>query len=325
MMQRNDGRSERDVMTSTAASERTSIAVIGLGSIGGVIAGLLALLGRYDITACVRRPIDRLIVEHADGTIDVPIRTLTDPSTAPPVDWVLLATKTQDTEAAAPWLKRLCTARTRIVTLQNGIGHAERLAPIAGEARIVPTIVYYNGERLAADRVRFRRAGQHELAASDDADARAFAALLEGTGLRVLLSPDFKTLVWRKLLINAMANPITALTLQRQAVFRREDVKALCLDILREAAAVARADGAQLRDDEPEQLLATLLTYPPEAGTSMYFDRLAGRTLEIEALTGAVVAAGERHGVATPISRVLLVLGRAASDAPARITITAAK
>jgi 2-dehydropantoate 2-reductase len=312
-------------MAHIGRSERTTIAVIGIGSIGGAIAGLLESLDRYDITACVRRPIERLTIEHPEGTIDVPIRALTDPSGAKPVDWVLLATKTQDTEAAAPWLKRLCGPETRVATLQNGIGHAERLAPTAGQARVVPTIVYYNGERLAPDRARFRRAGQHDLAVSDDEDGRAFTALLDGTGLRILVSSDFKTLVWRKLLLNAMANPITALTVQRQAVFRREDIKALCLDILREATAVARADGAQLPDDEPERLLATLLTYPPDAGTSMYFDRINGRQLEIEALTGAVVAAGERHGVATPINRVLLTLGRAVSDAPARITVAAMK
>ena len=90
-------------------------------------------------------------------------------------------------------------------------------------------------------------------------------------------------------LINTVANPITALTLERQAVFRRPDVKLLCLAILEETVAVARADGARLVADEPGQILATLLTYPPDAGTSMYFDRLAGRPLEVEALTGAIV------------------------------------
>jgi len=47
----------------------------------------------------------------------------------------------------------------------------------------------------------------------------------------------------------------------------------------------------------------------------MYFDRLAGRPLEVEALTGAIVAAGERHGIATPLNRALLVLLRAISNA----------
>jgi 2-dehydropantoate 2-reductase len=297
-------------------SDRATVGIIGLGSIGGVIAGLLCALDRHDIIACVRHPVERLTVEQSDGAIEVPIKALTDPTEAEPRDWVLLCTKAHDTLSSAPWLQRLCGPRTRVAVLQNGIGHAERLAPLVGAATIVPTIVYYNGERLAPDRVRFRRAGEYEFAVSEDPDGRAFAELLEGTSMRVLRSPDFNTLAWRKLLINAVANPITALTQRRQAVFRREDVKTLCLAILDEAAAVGRADGARLGADEPEKILATLLTYPADAGTSMYFDRLGGRPLEVEALTGAIVAAGERHHVPTPLNRMLLTLLRATSDPP---------
>jgi 2-dehydropantoate 2-reductase len=47
----------------------------------------------------------------------------------------------------------------------------------------------------------------------------------------------------------------------------------------------------------------------------MYFDRLAGRRLEAEALTGAIVAAGERHGITMPLNRLLLTLLRAINDA----------
>src|SRR5262249_3545602 len=108
--------------------------------------------------------------------------------------------------------------------------------------------------------------------------------------------PGFPTLAWRKLLINAVANPITALTLQRQAVLRRPDVQELCRGILDEAVAAARAEGIKLADDEPARTIATLHNFSGELGTSMYFDRLAGRRLEVEALTGAIVAAGDRHG-----------------------------
>jgi 2-dehydropantoate 2-reductase len=301
----------------TANSERQRVAVIGLGSIGGVVAGLLGVASRHDIVACIRRPVDRLIVERAEGMVESPIRALMDPSEAQRQDWVLLCTKAQDTASSAPWLQRLCGRATRVAALQNGIGHAERLAPFIGNAAIIPTIVYYNSERLAPDRVRYRPAGEYDFAVADDADGQAFAALLEGTPLRVLISGDFKTLAWRKLLVNAVANPVSALTLRRNAVFRREDVAALCLALLEEAAAVGRADGAQLADDEAEQSMARLTAIPPDAGSSMYFDRLAGRSLEIDALTGAVVEAAERHRVPTPMLRMLLTLARAASDGPA--------
>ncbi len=297
--------------------DRNSVAIVGLGSIGGVVAGMLGAAGRHDIVACVRRSVTRLVLERPEGPTECPMRALTDPAEAKPVDWVLLCTKAQDTASSASWLARLCGPATRVAALQNGIDHAERLAPFVGQATVVPVIVYYNGERLAPDHVRYRPGGDDDFAVGDDAAGRAFAALLDGTPMRVLASGDFKTLAWRKLLLNAAGNPVSALTLRRNAVFQRADVKALLLALLDEAAAVGRADGAKLAADEPERSLARLLAIPPDAGSSMYFDRLAGRPLEIEALTGAVVAAGERRKVATPLLRMLLTLARAASDAPA--------
>jgi 2-dehydropantoate 2-reductase len=294
---------------------RASVAVIGLGSIGGVVAGCLRDADRHDVVACVRRPVERLTVERPEGTVEVPLRAISDPQAATAVDWVVLATKAHHTASAAPWLARLCGPSTRVAVLQNGIDHAARVAPFIGAGTAVPVMVYFNGERLAEDRVRLRHGGNADLEAADDASGRALAELLAGTPLSLQLTADFKTQAWRKLLINAVANPMTCLTLRRQEVLRRPDIHALCLSVLDEAVAVARADGAKVADDERARVMATLLTFPPEVGTSMYFDRLAGRPLEVEALTGAIVAAGERLGVPTPLNGALLTLLRAVSDA----------
>jgi 2-dehydropantoate 2-reductase len=297
-------------------SRRTRVAVVGLGSIGGVAAGCLAAAGRCDVIACARRPIERLTLEQPQGTVVVALAALTEPAQAEqPADWVLLCTKTHQTESAAPWLARLCAPATRVAVLQNGIGHLARVAPFVGGATVVPAIVYYNGEQLAPDRVRLRQGADEDVVVPDDESGRAFVDLFAGTPLRIGLSDDFATLAWRKLLINAVANPITTLTMQRQAVLRRPDVQELCRKILDEAVAVARAEGVPLTDDEPARAMATLFTFSGDLGTSMYFDRLAGRHLEVEALTGAIVAAGERLGVPTPLNGALLTLLRAIDDA----------
>jgi 2-dehydropantoate 2-reductase len=299
------------------APRRLSVAVVGLGSVGGVAAACLIAAARHDVVACVRRPMARLTLEAPAGVAELPMRALTDPAQAGPADWVLLCTKTTDTAAAAPWLARLCAPSTRVAVLQNGIDHVARVAPLARGATVLPVIVYYNGERLAADRVRLRQGADQDFVVADDEAGRAFAHLFVGTPLRVHLGSDFVTLAWRKLLINAIASPITALTMQRQAVLRRPDAKDLCLAVLGEAIAVARAEGAQLAADEAARTLATLFTFSGELGTSMYFDRMAGRQLEVEALTGAIVAAGQRHGIATPLNQALLALLRAINDAAA--------
>lgn len=293
---------------------RRTVAVVGLGNIGAAIAGALRVADRCDVIACARRPMDQLLLERDGHVTALPLRTLTDPSLAPPVDWALLCCKAQDTPSTAPWLARLCTASSSVAVLQNGVGHLARVAPFVGDASVVPAIVYYNGERLAPHHVRLRSVAAHDLAAPQSAAGGEFARLLEGSGLNVLLTADFVTLAWRKLLLNVIANPITALTLQRQAVLRRDDVQALCLALLQEAIRVGRAEGANLDPADAPSLMATLFSYAPELGTSMYFDRLAGRPLEVGALTGAVVEAGARHGIPTPLNAALLALLRAISD-----------
>ena len=133
---------------SSPQAEQLSVAVIGLGAIGGVAAGCLAAAGRYDLVACVRQPIERLTLDAPDGTVTLPLHALTDPAQAKPVDWVLLCTKTHATASTAPWLKALCVPSTRVAVLQNGVDHVARVTPFAGAATVLPVIVYYNGERL---------------------------------------------------------------------------------------------------------------------------------------------------------------------------------
>jgi 2-dehydropantoate 2-reductase len=241
---------------------RSTVAVVGLGGIGSVAAASLAAARRHDVIACARRPVSRLTLERPEGAIEVTLRTLTDPEQAGVVDWVLICTKAHATVSTAPWLKRLCAPSTRVAVLQNGIDQVATVTPLTGGAVVVPAVVYYYGERLADDRVRTRHVVEHDLAVPESDAGRGFACLFEGTPLTVLLARDFAALAWRKLLINAVANPLTTLVLQRQAVLRRADMRVLSRAVLEEAVAAARADGVPLAADEAARTLETLATYP---------------------------------------------------------------
>src|SRR3974390_3478865 len=94
-------------MTAGAQARRLSVAVVGLGGVGGGAAGSLAATGRHDIGAGPRQPIGRFTLEGAEGTVEAPLRMLTDPAQAKPADWVLVCTKTHQTAAAGPWLARV--------------------------------------------------------------------------------------------------------------------------------------------------------------------------------------------------------------------------
>lgn len=289
----------------------TRIAVIGAGGIGCLVAAHLIEAG-HDVTVCARTAFDRLTVETPDGSRTLAVRVAVDPAAVAPAEWVLLATKAHQTEGAAPWLARLAGPGGVVVVLQNGIGRADAVAPLAGGAEVLPVLVHTYAEAVAPGHVRHPK-GEELMVPAGPAGDR-FAALLAGSGLRVIVEPDFLTANWRKLLGNLAASPITALSGRRGAIMHDPDVLELAAAIMREGVAVAQAEGARLGAHDIEEKLDVFRAFPPEAGTSMLFDRLAGKRLEHEAITGAVVAAGARRGVPTPLNGALLTLLRAASD-----------
>ncbi|WP_375461137.1 2-dehydropantoate 2-reductase [uncultured Enterovirga sp.] len=284
---------------------RDAVAIIGSGGIGGYLAGELVTAGR-DVTLCVRTPFDRLTIESGGTTRDVEVRLATDPGEVRPVRWILLTTKAQDTAGAQPWLEALTGPGTTLVVVQNGVDHVERAGPVAGSARIVPAIIYCSVERDRPGHVVHHGAARMIVPTSEA--SAGFAQLFAGTAFEIVEEQDFVTAAWRKLCNNLVGNAITALTLRRGIVFQEAAVLDLAREILLEALAVSRAEGARLTRTEIDQSHAGLGRFGPEAGTSMLYDRLAGRPLEHEALTGALVRAADRHGIPVPVNRTLLAL-----------------
>jgi 2-dehydropantoate 2-reductase len=296
-------------MTSPSSSSR--IAVIGAGAIGGYLAARLALAGRK-VTMCVRSPFRELVLEAGGKRHSAPVAVETEPSGQGPAEWVLLATKAQDTAGASAWLARLCKAGTTLVVVQNGIDHEARVASIAGEATILPALAYAGAERVAPGHVRHHTGSR--LTVPKGKPAEGLASLFAGTGVSIEESGDFLTAAWTKLLGNLAANPITALTARRMEVFRDPGIRELMLALLDEAVQVGRAAGAKLATDHAQKTLDTLSGYSHSGGSSMLYDRLAGRPLEHEYLTGAVVRAAERHGIEAPLNRAVLALLAALSE-----------
>src|SRR5262249_12099255 len=138
-------------------------------------------------------------------------------------------------------------------------------------------------------------------------DAAKFAELLANAGCAVETDPDFTTAAWRKLLVNALAG-LMVLTGRRSGMFRRDDVAAISHRYVAECAVVARAEGADLGDDVIDELVDMFLRSPTDMGTSTLADREAGRPLEWDLRNGVIIRKARAHGIATPISDVLVPL-----------------
>lgn len=292
------------------------VAVVGVGAIGGYFAAQLFRSG-HDLSLCVRTPFDRLVVESGEAEQRVEAPVLTRPEQAVEVDWVFLATKAHQSAEAGDWLSVLCGPETRgVVVMQNGVEQVERVTPLVGTTAVIPAIVLCGAEALAPGHIRHH--GYSELKVPAGALSAELEALFEGSEAKIAPQADFVTELWRKLLQNAVASPITALSGCRLGVFRRADVQVQGAALAEECVAVARAAGASLGPQDAGAVLEGLAAVAPEMGSSMLYDRMAGRPLEHDAITGAVVRFGERFEIATPVSRSMLALLAANSAAAER-------
>ena len=281
------------------------VAIVGVGSIGGVLAGLLESTHSHELTLCTRRPLPALTVETPDGVLQVQAVNVTEPSEATAVDWILCATKTYDSAAAATWFPSLSGPKTRLAVIQNGIEHRENFAGLFAEDRILPIVIDVPAERRTDTLILQRSTAL--IRCEDTFIGQEFAELFAGSKARVEPMQDFRTAAWHKLCINS-AGVLSALTLKPAGILRDETLGEVALGIIAECIAVGRAEGALLDASLAAEILANYRAGSPDSINSLLADRLANRRTEIDARNGVIVRLGQKHGIATPLNAMAVAL-----------------
>lgn len=294
-------------------SEHPSVALIGPGAIGTTIAAALHEVGRTPLL-CGRTAHPQLVLRHDDGEIIVPGPVITDPArVSRPVALVFVSVKTTQVADSAGWLAALCDENTVVCALQNGVEQKAQLEPYVNGAVVVPSVVWFPAQREPDASVWLRAKPRLTLPAIPQA-TRISDALSE-TRCAVELSADFTSIAWRKLLQNAVAG-LMVLANRRAGMFSRQDITELALAYLRECLAVARAEGASLGDNVPQEIVEGFHRAPADLGTSILADRQANRPLEWDIRNGVIQRYGDKHGIPVPISRVVVPLLAAGSEGP---------
>ncbi|SAL29666.1 2-dehydropantoate 2-reductase [Caballeronia sordidicola] len=294
-------------------SENPTVALVGPGAIGTTMAAALHEVGR-SLTICGRSAREQLELRFDGGRVAVPGPVRIDPAEIKNTfDLVFVAVKSTQVEAAAPWLSALCSAKTVVCVLQNGVEQKTLFAPYLSGGPVLPSVVWFPAQREPDGSVWLR--GKARLALPDTPATSVVLAALRGTRCSVDVAADFTSVAWRKLLQNAVAG-LMVLTGRRAGMFSRTDITNLSLAYLQECLEVARADGATLNDGVPQEIIDGFHSSPADLGTSILADRQAGRPLEWDSRNGVVQRCGRSRGIPTPISDLVVPLLAAASDGP---------
>ena len=295
------------------------IAVMGTGSVGSYFGGMLALAG-HQVALIARGENLAAIQSHGlwiqtdDELLTAPcgdcMSATDDPASVGPVDLALLTVKTYQNAVAVPAMQPLMGPDTTVLCLQNGIDSYQAAAQTLGAERVLPGAAYIEAARVGPGMVKQSgsvvRIAFGELDGSDSQRGRSIRQALAGAGINAQFSQDIRGILWTKFLFIATMAGATSLSRETMAeIMPRPEWRQVIINCMREIEAVARASQVAIASDIVDSTVAYIEGDLEDMHASMHADIMAGRPLELEALTGAVVRAGLSAGVPTPINDLI--------------------
>jgi 2-dehydropantoate 2-reductase len=297
------------------------ILVMGAGAVGAYYGAKLQQSGE-DVTLCARGENLRamrergLEIKSAKGDLKLAVKATAEPRDSAPYDLILFAVKSYDTEAAARRLEGCLAPEGVLMTIQNGVENEEALcrifpreAVMGGNSRIGADLVQPGVvEHTALGVIEFG-----ELDGRETPRARRLAEAFQRAGILGEMTPDLKTLRWYKLMGNNSTNSVSALTRTTlgQMLDDPEGFR-LVRTLMLETLAVGRAEGAKVADERADAQLDQIRNAlnAHAIKTSTLQDLEKGKPLEYEAISGAVIRAARRHGIAVPATETVYALLR---------------
>jgi len=311
------------------------VAIYGAGAIGCFLAARLArccevtLIARGATLAALQT--HGLRLEEADGTSQViRVRAVADSHEAGQQDYVFLTVKAQQASQVAAQLAPLYDDTTAVLPAINGIpwwyfqqvqgdlagtrlrsvdpdGFLMRTIPAE---RLIGCVVYPAATVVEPGWVRHMEGERFvlgELHGEATDRVRTLSQVMGRCGLKAPVRKDIRAEIWVKLWGNLALNPLSVLTMATMDVMLADPgVRAVCQHMMTEAEQVAAALGVRMPVD-----METRLRGAQQVGahrTSMLQDLLAGRSLELDAILGAVVELAHVVAVPAPMCAAILAL-----------------
>jgi 2-dehydropantoate 2-reductase len=305
------------------------ICIVGAGAIGGMIGVQMALAGEQVTFICrganlkaARENGIRLILEDGRERHACPV-TATDQITEAGVqDLVILALKAHQVAGVASQVGALFGRDTMVVTMQNGIpwwyflGHPgpyhgtriESVDPggvIASNIevrRVIGSVVYPAAEIVSPGMIRHvegNRFSLGELDGSETPRVKMIAELFRKAGYKSPVVSDIRSEIWLKLWGNVSFNPISALCHSTLVdICQFPPSRELAARMMTETRSIGEKLGVHFRVSLERRIAGA--EGVGKHKTSMLQDVEHGRTLELDALVGAVVELGRITSTPTP-------------------------
>lgn len=307
-----------------------TVAIVGAGAIGGLLGAHLARSGQ-DVVLIARGPhleamrSRGLTVRRADEEFTVHVRCSDDMASIAGADVVFITLKAHTIPPVAPKLGAALSTSASVVGAMNGIPwwyfrdrHLETVDPGGVIATSIPydqvvgCVVYPAAMIIEPGVIEHEEGNRFSLGEPDGAKSdrvRDIAAMLTTAGFKAPVQTRLRNEIWLKLVGNATLNPVSALTgTTLGGAFETAEGRELVHTLMEEVASVAQALGVELPVGIDKRMAGAAAV--GDHKTSMLLDLEAGKTLELDALLGAVIELAKGARVPVPTLTALYGLAK---------------
>jgi 2-dehydropantoate 2-reductase len=299
------------LLTNLMTIER--IAILGAGGLGAAY-GSRFLSGPGFKTQFIARG-ERLERLRRDGLI-VNGQKIDPPMIHPeddrikPADLILIALKQHHLLGALPDLERFVSDQTIILSVMNGLDSEVEIGVRYGSEKTLYAIALGIDALREGNRIDYSTGGKiffgdlrNDIPSEN---VKRVQEALDRAGIPNEVPLDMERVMWRKFMINVGINQASAVLGAPYGIFQQDPgAKAIMESLMREAIAVANAEGVALNETDLQGWYDFLNTLSPDGKTSMLQDIEAGRKTEIELFGVKVVELGGKHAIPTPVNQTL--------------------
>jgi 2-dehydropantoate 2-reductase len=274
------------------------ITVLGCGALGQLWLTALHKHG-HEVQGWLRvpQPFCSVNVVDEDGSIFNESLTANDPEFLAHCDLLLVTLKAWQVSDAVKGLAGTQPKSTPILLIHNGMGTVDELKSLEQPLLIGTTT---HAARRDGNVIVHVASGTTHIgpARQQDGDFSYLAETLQDVLPDVAWHNNIRPALWRKLAVNCVINPITALQECKNGELRDfpDEIK----KVTHEVAAVIEREGHHISADELLDYVYQIIENTAENVSSMLQDIRAMRHTECDYITGYLLRRARAHGIAVP-------------------------
>lgn len=289
-----------------------NVAIVGRGALGLLFGSVIAENLGVDAVSFVMD--DERYARHGGGQVtvngepcEIPVMPA---SRAKPADFVIVAVKATGLDDALDTMQGVVGPHTRIVSVLNGVTSEERIAARFGWDGVVISVAQGMDAVFLDGNLAFSHPGEIRFGAAAQTRPETVGDLVDfftRAHVAFTLEDDILHRLWTKFMLNVGVNQACMVfggTYGSISEAGGEQNRCF-IAAMREALAVARAEGIDITEADLSEMAALTATLGSQGMPSMRQDRINGKRTEVDEFAGMVIRLAERHGILVPCNRWL--------------------